>query len=115
MRYSYELPVVQVACLESLQDVEWLWRTLNDGVLFNCIAVQYTAGGEYRYSLADLVYVDGFGIKSDSVYFSIRGDGTQYVAWNQAGKAYFISSHDGFSESLVPDVLQKLVYVKAGQ
>lgn len=116
MKYRYELPVVQVAHLESIQDVEWLWKVLNDGVLFDRIIFQYADGRQMTFPIEQMSFVDNVEIKSSSHYFfAVNGNGSHYIAWNQSGEAYFIHSDKGFTESLIPEALQKLVYVKDGK
>lgn len=110
MRYSYELPVVQVARMSSLNDVEWLWKTLNEKILFDRIATIHIKG-EYVHPVEELSFEDN-GIIKQGFYFSVVGDGKHYVVWNQGKKAYLMKSHDGFTEDMVPEPLKKLVYVK---
>lgn len=113
MNIRYELPVVQVACMESFQDVEWLWNTVRKGELFDRIILDYPAT-KYAISVDMMRLVPGKGLDLNN-QVQVVGNGKQYILWNQSRKAYLLSGYDFFTEDMVPEALQKNVLVRKKQ
>lgn len=114
MKYNFEMPVVQVAHIQSVNDLEWVQDALGKGEIFDRLVFAH-ANPEFNQVyvfndvkvLADYGYAH-FSRNLDSHTVSV---GDTYIVWNQSKEAYAVKSVHGFTPKMIPQELKQLVVV----
>lgn len=126
MKYDFELPVVQVARIQSVQDLEWIVETLREGRVFNCMIFSNPATDSrdvYKFENAKVFASDKHvAFYKDKLYFPDKAArwhgsdnitiGCDYVVWNQGKEAYAVFESGDFTSQMIPPELRQLVVVE---
>jgi hypothetical protein len=117
MKYTMEFPVIQVAHMSTVNDLEWVLRTVQEGDLFTTIR-RDTPMRTFVVSGKDLCCEDDV-VKTHSgsgwnpVHVAVRLD--DFIVWNQKKEAYAVYWERGgniLPEHMIPEKLQQLILVR---
>lgn len=118
VKFVVESPVIHVAHLSSVKDLEWLFASLKEGELFT--ELKYKNDGISKwFTLGDqFLHVDVENGYVHAGSFGVVARLGSFVAWNQAGVVYVLPLKfstgrvDVFDDKLLPKKLLRNVLVK---
>lgn len=124
MKFTTVQPIIQVAELSNMDDLEWVLTTLKERKLFHNIRVYDSYSDKQAVYDADsgleikkdkivkVSYESGYGNSYDERTYSVARIGS-FIVWNQNGEAssVFLERDGSFTKDHIPNYLLKNIVV----